>query len=336
MDLIMEALTNTRELKTFHFNMEISGDIITQTTKADGDYADGRTRANVTAGTETSEYLAANGKNYKMVNGQWVEQTEDVGGGGGMLDPGSLARSPNPLETLDQLGQAGSNYRDTGQDETINGVQTRHFTYDLDINKMMGSGDTSDMPPEMAQAIANLGKLGGGDMWIDPSAKQLHRLTMRLDFAKLMELLTLAFSMLGGTPTPGGTPPTPTPPINVDINIGISKHNDPSITVPEPPAGSAAAPTATEELLAPEETPTEGSSTGNTGSTGSTGTTYQVGDSATVGGLEVTVNSAKTVEPTDFFKPEAGNKFVVVEATIKNPGSSEALFSSVLMTEVNP
>ena len=340
MALIMEALTNTRELKTYEFNMEISGDIITQTTKADGKYADGRTHANVTQGPVTSEYLAADGKNYMLVNGQWVEQAEDAGGGGGLLDPSSLARSPNPLETLDSLNEAGSNFRDTGQDETINGVKTRHFTYDLDINKLMGSGDTSDTPPEMMDAIARLGKLGGGDMWIDPSAKQLHRLTMRLDFAKVLELMTLAFSMLGGTPTPGGTPPTPTPPINIDVKIDISKHNDSSITVPEPPAGSTAEPTATSELMAPESTPTEESSllestpTASTGSTGSPGQTYQVGDTATVGGLEITVNSAKTVEATDFFEPDAGMKFVAIDVTFKNPTSSAIPVSSLLMTEM--
>jgi hypothetical protein len=59
-----------------------------------------------------------------------------------------------------------------------------------------------------------------------------------------------------------------------------------------------------------------------------------VGDTATIGGLEITVNSARTVAPTDFFKPEDGQKFVAVDVTFKNPTSAEILVSSLLMTEM--
>ena len=63
---------------------------------------------------------------------------------------------------------------------------------------------------------------------------KLERMTVTLDFSKLMQLLSEAFAMLGGTPTPGGVEPTPMPPLNVNINITISKQNDSSITIPSP------------------------------------------------------------------------------------------------------
>lgn len=243
--LINDALTGTQQLTSFHYVMDANGDVFTQAVHLEGDYvAPDKGHIIATMGGQQYEELLTGGKTYLMQNGKWVEQTMTdttgtggTGGAGGLggaalggFSPSNLTSNPNPFQDFGQFTQGASGYRDTQQNETINGVSTKHFTYDLDVSKMMGSADTSALPPGMA----NIGKLGGGDLWIDPNTKYLHRMGINLDFSKLMELLSQAFSALGGTPTPGGVEPTPMPALNINVLINLSKQNDPSISIPSP------------------------------------------------------------------------------------------------------
>lgn len=61
---------------------------------------------------------------------------------------------------------------------------------------------------------------------------------------------------------------------------------------------------------------------------------HMIGEAATLKDLRVTVNEVKTVAGTDFFKPKAGMKFVVVNVTLENTGSEAANVSSLLQMEV--
>jgi hypothetical protein len=70
---------------------------------------------------------------------------------------------------------------------------------------------------------------------------------------------------------------------------------------------------------------------GNNSSSSNSSKHFKVGDQVKVGDtFIVTVNSFKTNPGDDIFKPKSGNKFVVVDVTLKNVGSSEQNISSLL------
>ncbi len=76
---------------------------------------------------------------------------------------------------------------------------------------------------------------------------------------------------------------------------------------------------------------TTAGTSGNNQSSSSSGKHFKVGDQVKVGDtFIVTVNSFKTNPGDDIFKPKSGNKFVVVDVTLKNVGSSEQDISSLL------
>ncbi|HEU4784429.1 MAG TPA: DUF4352 domain-containing protein [Ktedonobacterales bacterium] len=75
---------------------------------------------------------------------------------------------------------------------------------------------------------------------------------------------------------------------------------------------------------------TNGNSTTTSGSSTSN-KHFKVGDQVKVGDtFIVTVNSFKTNPGDDIFKPKTGNKFVVVDVSLKNVGSDEQDISSLL------
>lgn len=78
-----------------------------------------------------------------------------------------------------------------------------------------------------------------------------------------------------------------------------------------------------------------GTSVGTNGNSTATGGNsnkhFKVGDQVKVGDtFIVTVNSFKTNPGDDIFKPKTGNKFVVVDVSLKNVGSDEQDISSLL------
>ncbi|HEX5442129.1 MAG TPA: DUF4352 domain-containing protein [Ktedonobacterales bacterium] len=75
---------------------------------------------------------------------------------------------------------------------------------------------------------------------------------------------------------------------------------------------------------------TSGNST-TTGGSSNSNKHFKVGDQVKVGDtFIVTINSFKTNKGDEFFKPKSGNKFVVVDVTLKNVGSDEQDISSLL------
>jgi hypothetical protein len=340
--LILDAITTTRELKSYHMTLDAGGEVFTQPVKVEGDYvAPDRAYFKGTLGGEPVEQLVAGGKTYrKDASGQWTEFNEeapDTGMVPGAPTASDLTDTANVLEGLGSLMEAATGFTELGT-ETMHGVSTRHFAYKLDMSQM---GDLSSSP-EVAQMMQGLPPLGGGEIWIDPATKYVHKMTMDVDMGPLMQLFTqMLAGAFAGTPEPGTPTATPMaiPSLKFTIGMSFSKHNDPSITVPEPPAGSTSAPTATTGAMAEPTTDTGTSTDLGTATTGSTGTsgsgqTYKVGDSATLGGLKITVNSAKDVPATDFFKPEAGMRFVAVDVNFENTTGEPILVSSILMTKL--
>jgi hypothetical protein len=224
--LIEQALTATKELKSYHFTMSATGDVFTQPVQIEGDYvAPDKAYIKGTMGGQQVEEVVSAGKVYDKVNGQWVPQAQPTPGAEG-INPVDLTSSANPLESLSSLTGAGTQYHDVGQ-ETIDGVQTRHFVGEIGTASMMGgSGDTSGMPDL---------QIGSVNLWIDPSTKYIHKMTLNVDLAALLNLMSAAFSQLAGTPEPGTPTATPLPTsLKMDIQITVSKPNDPSISVPNP------------------------------------------------------------------------------------------------------
>ena len=59
-------------------------------------------------------------------------------------------------------------------------------------------------------------------------------------------------------------------------------------------------------------------------------TKYVVGDIVKLGGLQVTLNEVKEVPGTNFFTPEDGKYFLVVDMTFENIGNKDEVISSML------
>jgi len=58
--------------------------------------------------------------------------------------------------------------------------------------------------------------------------------------------------------------------------------------------------------------------------------TYKVGDTVSIGDVKITLNGARFSKGSEYFKPEAGEKWLTINATIENQ-SSEAFASSSIM-----
>src|SRR5690349_7216841 len=136
--LIMDAITGTKSLKSYHALVEATGDVFTQAVHVEGDYvAPDKAYFKGTLGGEQIEQLVVGGQAYrKDASGAWapyVEATpsaEAIPGAG--MSASSLTENANVLEGLDSLLQAASGFSDLGND-TVNGVSTRHFSYKLDV-----------------------------------------------------------------------------------------------------------------------------------------------------------------------------------------------------------
>jgi hypothetical protein len=244
--LIQQAVTATQELKSYHFTMMASGDIMTQPVQLEGDFvAPDKLYVKGTAEGKQIEQVVSGGKAYqKDASGKWAEvqptpeATPSGLGGAGLggalpgVNPNDLVQDPNIIKSLAPLLTSVGGFSDTQQDETINGVSTKHYTFKMDAASMMrAQGGAESLPPNMQDV-----SFGGGGFWIDPQTKYLHKLDMTIDFAGLMKFMFDAMAAaFGGTATPGGEQPTPTPAVNITISVTISKHNDPSITVPTVP-----------------------------------------------------------------------------------------------------
>ncbi len=61
-----------------------------------------------------------------------------------------------------------------------------------------------------------------------------------------------------------------------------------------------------------------------------TPTRYIVGDIVKVGDIQLVINEVKEIPATQFFKPAEGNKFIIIDITMENIGSSDHAASSII------
>jgi hypothetical protein len=220
--LIQESYTATRTLKSYHFTLSATGDVFTQPVQLEGDYvAPDKVYAKGTFNGGQGEMLKIGANAYKKdASGKWVADPENATSSG---DPADITRDANVVESLGPFLEAGSNFKKTGGDESMDGVTVSHFTGDVDAGKMSGGATVPGMP-----------SLGTTSLWIDPQTKFLHKLSMDVDLGAAIKMMGDMAQALAGTPTPGGPTATPMPPMKFKIEMTISKQNDPSLSVPTP------------------------------------------------------------------------------------------------------
>lgn len=57
---------------------------------------------------------------------------------------------------------------------------------------------------------------------------------------------------------------------------------------------------------------------------------FAVGDVVKVGDIQIVINEVKEIPGTEFFKPEAGNRFVIIDVTMENVGTADHAASSIM------
>ncbi|HET6262309.1 MAG TPA: DUF4352 domain-containing protein [Chloroflexia bacterium] len=324
--MIKESARAADELKSYHFTMEVAAsEFITQPVDAEGDFvAPDSTYIKGTAGGEEVEQLIVGGKVYrKAAGGDWVETEKPQTSPDdptSAFNPESITTGGNPVQGFSDLIESVQEFRDQGE-ETINGVKVRHFTFDLDLAAMAG-GDVAEVEKMFGGEIP---PLGNGAVWIDPATKNMHRLDVHMDIGVLLKMMVEGLAQaFGGTPTPGGPAPTPFPTLDFDLSMTISKHNDPSVTVPDPPAGAMVAtpePTVG-SASTPEAAPTTSSNTAS-------GDMLPIGQTGQAGDFKVTVNKV-THTKQGTVAPDAGKEYVIVNLTVENISQEAKAFSTLL------
>jgi len=220
--LITQAFTTTANLKSFHYVIQTPGSTLTNTTNLEGDYvAPDQLYGKGTQSGQTGEFLNVKAHNYKKdATGTWAP----------WVDPSETA----PILAKDSMSKtfggfatwaAAADFRDTGADETLDGVQTKHFVGTVSFSKMMGS----DRP---VANMKNLPSVVTIALWIDPTTQYVHKADLDLDMGPA---LAAAMAQLQ-TPVPGAAAPTPDPSGKISAHLTLSKLNDPSLTVPAAPA----------------------------------------------------------------------------------------------------
>jgi hypothetical protein len=303
--MVSQALTNTRELKSYHFTMEGSGDVFTQPLKIEGDFVapDKVYVKGMIDGVETEE-LATGGQAYsRTAGGKWTHVTAQSSGSGTTITPVDLQKNPNPRAGLGPLLDGSLPYKNAGS-ETINGTQTTHFQAVMDLAAMMGGAGGPGIP---GGADTSLGSI---DIWAAPDTKLVHKIGMDLDLAALINLMATAFAGMEGTPGPGTPTATPLPTsMKMKLIFVISKHNDPSITVPAAPTDAVEGPTAT-----PGGSSTGGSGT-DSGPAGVVKVPAGAGHTSASSALEITTPADTQITLAD------SDDVVYLKMTVKESGT---------------
>jgi hypothetical protein len=227
-ELVAESLKNAQELERYHFTLDLKEtEYITQAATLEGDYmAPDVVYIKGNLGGESVEEIAIGGEVWEKQGSDWVKREVDPNASSADpfgFNPEEIASGGNPLAEIAGLTQGVTNFTSEGT-ETINGVNTRKFSFVLDAASM--AGDTG-------MDLGDIGDFGGGTVSVDPEEKQLHKLGIDLNLGPLMELMIRGFAeAFSGTPTPGGPQPTPFPSMQVVFDMTISQHNDPSIDIP--------------------------------------------------------------------------------------------------------
>jgi hypothetical protein len=227
-ELVTEALANAEALTAYHFTLDLKEtEFITVPARLEGDYmAPNVVYIKGTLGDESVEQIAVGDEVWEKQGSNWVKRevdTDDSSADPFAFNAEEIVSGGNPLAEIADLVTGVGELTSEGE-QTINGVTTRRFSFVLDPASM--AGDTGvDM--------SGMGDLGGGAVNVDPSKKQLHQLDINLNLGPLMELFIRGFAeAFAGTPTPGGPQATPFPDMEIEFEMVISKHNDPSINIP--------------------------------------------------------------------------------------------------------
>lgn len=329
--MLEEAVKTTADLKSYHYTMSVDATDNEQTADVQGDYvAPDKGYVKGTLGGQTVEQLISGDDVFvKDASGKWVSREEPTESTDPIkiVDPTTFASEANPVEGLNSLLEASTDWRDQGE-ETMNGKKVRRFSFNLDAAKMMGdaSGELTK------QTGGELLSLGGGQIWVDTQTKYMHKLTVKLDFAFLIKMLADAMtSAFGGTPTPGGPTPTTLPASDFEITMNVSKHNDPSISVPEAPeVSSPSEPTATTSSMS---VPTVGGNVGMGTTTEPDTTTagvLNIGQTGTIDQLKVTLHSVRRTEQGALGSADEGKEYVIVKLTFENTTAEQKVVISLV------
>lgn len=319
---IRAASLAASDSSSYHFVATIQpSDIVTQPVNLEGDYvAPYIAYFKGAMGDQKIEQIVVNDHIFvKDAGGSWAEapvtQTSSS-------DPtrafraATLATSSNPVLDITFLRAGVKTYTNEGT-ESMDGVTVTKFGFKLDMVQMM---DELNIP---GSAAASPVTLGGGNVWVDTSAKQLHKIDLQLDLGPLMGLLAQAqaSSSSGGNITPGGSVSTPAPRMAVNVSLAISKQNDPSISIPLTDEMKQIA-QATPAAIATFEAQSTPSSSGQV-------ITGNIGERLMAGGVALTVNKVERTEQGNL-PPGDGNEYVIVTVTVENEGPGELALSSLL------
>src|SRR5688500_10064699 len=333
-EMLEEAVRATADLDSYHYNMNVDATDEDQTANVEGDYvAPDKGYVKGTLAGETVEQLISGDDVFvKDASGKWVSREEPTESTDPMkiVDPTTFASDANPVEGLNSLLEASTDWRDLGED-TVNGKKVRHFSFKLDAAEMMG-----DEAGELAkQTGGDLPDLGGGEVWVETQTQYLHRISVNLDFAFLIKMLADAMTAaFGGTPTPGGPTPTALPASDFTIVMNVSKHNDPSIKVPDAPdvTSSSSATSTTESISIPTIASNVG--LGGTSSGSTTTEVLNVGQTGEIDGLKVTLHSVRRSTKGALGNADEGKEYVIVKLTFENTTAEEKIVSSLLQFAV--
>jgi len=333
--LIQSAVAGTDSLQSYHFIIDVApSDYITQPVHAEGDYVSpSTTYIKGTIGSQAIEEVVIGDHVFqKDASGNWTETTQQANSSSSALfDPQSIASGGNPLAGISGMFTDVKNFKNEGTD-TVNGTSVNKYSFNLDIAEMMAASGTD--VSSLGVDTSTLGSLGGGTLYIDPQAKNLHKLDVQINLGPLMQLMTLAFASLGGTPTPGGPGATPIPQLPIHLSMTISKHNSDTLPITltdemkQAQQGALETPT-TEEVATPAEQPT--TATSGSGSSGGTPqvVTGNIGEPITLGDTVLTVNSVNRTTDGNL-PPSDGNEYAMLNVTVENKGTEDLTLSGLL------
>jgi hypothetical protein len=331
-------VSGVNSLKSYHFVLDIAAsDYVTQPVHAEGDYvAPNTTYAKGTVGSQPFEEVVIGDHLFqKDASGNWTETQKSTSStASGLFDPQSLASSGNPLGGIDSMFTDVKSYSNQGTD-TVNGTSVNKYGFNLDIAEMLKAQGQD--PSSLGVDVSTLGSLGNGTLYIDPQAKNLHKLDLQLNLGPLLNLMALAFANFGGTPTPGGVAPTPLPQLPVNMTMTISNHNNDTLPVAltdamkqaqqsaaETPTTEAVPTVAAVPTAAEAVTPSGQSTPGTQATTGTSGQVVngKIGDTLTLGNDTLTVNSVRR-STGGGLPPDAGNEYVILNVTVANKGTED-------------
>jgi hypothetical protein len=227
-ELVAEALENAEALTSYHFTLDLKQtEFITQPATLEGDYmAPNVVYIKGNIGGEAVEQIAVGDDVWEKQGSDWVKrepESSDTSADPFGFNAEEIVSGGNPLEEIAGITSGVSEFSSDGE-ETINGVSTRKFGFVLDAEAMAG---------DSGMDLGDMDDLGGGTLNVDPDEQQLHKLGINLNLGPLMDLMLRGFAeAFSGTPTPGGPQPTPFPSMQIDFDMTISRHNDPSINIP--------------------------------------------------------------------------------------------------------